>query len=355
MIRTDYALPIKLAVLAVALVWSCRASAQDAPPPGVQVQNSGSVVGQSAKVNFTGSAVTSVVKSGGVTTVTLTDTTAAGGTTAIQDEGSALTSRATLNFTGAGVSCADNAGSTRTDCTIAGGGGSAPTYIGDFGINPNWEQIRSCTSNNTNAGSVVCTGIDPPSSTGTAGNGSAASGHFYWSHQTTATIGNAAGYLFAGSPSVSQGNARVRFKVLAYTDSATTSRRYWFAVASASLSATSATIASAANTNVHVGIAYDSAVSANWLCCAGNGTNKSCVDSGLAYAANTLVLLDADNTTSGTLTCKVTPFGGSTTTTTNSATAPTTSTALYSYNLSGTALAASAIQIRYAWWQLITR
>lgn len=41
----------------------------------------------------------------------------------VQDEGSGLTQRATVNFTGAGVSCADNAGSSRTDCTITGSGG----------------------------------------------------------------------------------------------------------------------------------------------------------------------------------------------------------------------------------------
>jgi hypothetical protein len=38
----------------------------------------------------------------------------------IQDEGTGLTRRQTLNFTGAGVTCADNAGSTRTDCTVSG-------------------------------------------------------------------------------------------------------------------------------------------------------------------------------------------------------------------------------------------
>lgn len=42
----------------------------------------------------------------------------------IQDEGTGLTQRSTLNFTGAGVSCTDNAGASRTDCTIAGGGSS---------------------------------------------------------------------------------------------------------------------------------------------------------------------------------------------------------------------------------------
>jgi hypothetical protein len=44
-------------------------------------------------------------------------------TKTIQDEGTPLTQRATLNFTGGGVACVDNAGQSRTDCTISGGGG----------------------------------------------------------------------------------------------------------------------------------------------------------------------------------------------------------------------------------------
>ena len=49
---------------------------------------------------------------------------AAGGAYAtVQDEGTSLTQRATLNFIGTAISCVDNAGSTRTDCTITGGGG----------------------------------------------------------------------------------------------------------------------------------------------------------------------------------------------------------------------------------------
>jgi len=55
----------------------------------------------------------------------------------IQDEASALTKRAILNFIGAGVTCVDNAGSTRTDCTIPGGVSSwsdltAPTAATTF-------------------------------------------------------------------------------------------------------------------------------------------------------------------------------------------------------------------------------
>lgn len=47
----------------------------------------------------------------------------------IQDEGSNLTQRANLNFTGAGVTCTDNAGASRTDCTISGGGGGGITNL----------------------------------------------------------------------------------------------------------------------------------------------------------------------------------------------------------------------------------
>lgn len=37
----------------------------------------------------------------------------------VQDEGSALTLRQTVNFAGGGIACADNAGSSRTDCSVA--------------------------------------------------------------------------------------------------------------------------------------------------------------------------------------------------------------------------------------------
>lgn len=50
---------------------------------------------------------------------------AGSGYNTVQNGGSGLTQRNTLNFTGLGVTCADNAGSTRTDCTIPGGGTGA--------------------------------------------------------------------------------------------------------------------------------------------------------------------------------------------------------------------------------------
>ena len=55
-----------------------------------------------------------------------------GGYATIQDEGTSLTQRSILNFTGAGVTCVDNAGSSRTDCTIGGGGGGYWTQSGSL-------------------------------------------------------------------------------------------------------------------------------------------------------------------------------------------------------------------------------
>jgi Pectate lyase superfamily protein len=46
----------------------------------------------------------------------------------IQDEATSLTQRATVNFTGAGVTCADDAGNSRTNCTISGSGDAGLVY-----------------------------------------------------------------------------------------------------------------------------------------------------------------------------------------------------------------------------------
>lgn len=68
---------------------------------------------------------TNLTLSGG----TLTASGGASGYATVQDEGSGLTQRATINFTGSGVSCVDNGGSTRTDCTISGGGSGGLTLV----------------------------------------------------------------------------------------------------------------------------------------------------------------------------------------------------------------------------------
>ena len=47
----------------------------------------------------------------------------------VQDEGSSVTQRATLNFAGSGVTCAD--ATTKTTCTISGGGAAAVTDLTD--------------------------------------------------------------------------------------------------------------------------------------------------------------------------------------------------------------------------------
>ncbi len=67
------------------------------------------------------------------------DTTSSGGGgdsgyDTIQDEGVAVTQRNTINFIGAGVTAVDNAGQTRTDVTISGGGATALNDLTDVTI-----------------------------------------------------------------------------------------------------------------------------------------------------------------------------------------------------------------------------
>lgn len=67
---------------------------------------------------------------------TSTIITSGSGYSTVQDETTPLTQRTSINFTGAGVSCADNAGTSATDCTISGGGGASQwiTYGGSGNI-----------------------------------------------------------------------------------------------------------------------------------------------------------------------------------------------------------------------------
>lgn len=50
-----------------------------------------------------------------------------GGYNLVQDEGVDLTKRTTIDFTGAGVTCADTG--SKTQCTIAGGGGASQSPL----------------------------------------------------------------------------------------------------------------------------------------------------------------------------------------------------------------------------------
>lgn len=55
---------------------------------------------------------------------TLNASAGTGGYATVQEEGSDLTQRTKLNFIGSAVTCVDDAGNTRTNCTVTGGGSS---------------------------------------------------------------------------------------------------------------------------------------------------------------------------------------------------------------------------------------
>lgn len=85
-------------------------------------------------------------------------TVSGGGYATVQDEGSGLTQRTTLNFTGTGVSCADNAGSTRTDCTINSGAATAGGSPGNVQYNSGGSIVGASAFNVWTSSIVVSTG-----------------------------------------------------------------------------------------------------------------------------------------------------------------------------------------------------
>lgn len=85
-------------------------------------------------------------------------TSSGGGYATVQDEASNLTQRTTLNFTGTGVSCADNAGSSRTDCTINSGAATAGGVPGNVQINVAGSIVGASSFNVWPSSIVVSTG-----------------------------------------------------------------------------------------------------------------------------------------------------------------------------------------------------
>lgn len=79
---------------------------------------------------------------------------------------------------------------------------------------------------------------------------------------------------------------RPNFGAFIRTDSAITNRRIWVGLAESTL-ATLAQAASGSSSIDFVAYSYDSAVSANWWLCSGDGTNYSCTDTGTVVAVST--------------------------------------------------------------------
>lgn len=81
----------------------------------------GTNAGRYRSVKFTNGSTTN----NGDGSVTVSTGGGVSGYATIQDEGTPLTQESTVNFIGTPITCVDNAGATRTDCTITGTGGSS--------------------------------------------------------------------------------------------------------------------------------------------------------------------------------------------------------------------------------------
>lgn len=100
---------------------------------------------------------------------------ASGAYATVQDEASSLTQRSTLNFTGAGISCVDNAGASRTDCTVAGGSGSPSGTAGSIQYNDGAGAFAGSTHVSIDGGYLLLENAAEP--------GDAPEGIYMWSEQ----------------------------------------------------------------------------------------------------------------------------------------------------------------------------
>lgn len=147
-------------------------------------------------------------------------------------------------------------------------------------------------------------------STPTAGTGFAytvITSRFYIRYSTTSTINNSNG--ITGPLAETRPEYRPKYSTLIRTGLGITNRRIWIGLSSASLSSlvTDTTTANASGITF-VGIAYDTGGTGNitdWLCCSGDGSNYSCITTGVTVAGATDYTMEVDWSSSGTLTCSV--------------------------------------------------
>ncbi|MGH9649597.1 MAG: hypothetical protein ACRD3I_03900, partial [Terriglobales bacterium] len=117
-------------------------------------------------INFTGAGVACTDNAGNTRTdCTITGVAGAAYAT-VQEEGAALTQRATVNFIGSAITCVDNAGLTKTDCTVTGGGAGSQHQVNAVNLTANdpvnFQNAGVLTWSNPSAGNVqVALGIVP--------------------------------------------------------------------------------------------------------------------------------------------------------------------------------------------------
>jgi hypothetical protein len=136
----------------------------------LQTQNAGTPLGAATTINCSGSSTCTLA--GGVLSISSPSSSSGGGGggyATIQDEAGALTQRTVVNFTGAGVACVDNAGSTRTDCTIASAGIAPAGSASSVQFNAGGGSLGAAANVLVTGGNLQLSDTTLPSSTPSSG------------------------------------------------------------------------------------------------------------------------------------------------------------------------------------------
>jgi hypothetical protein len=199
-------------------------------------------------------------------------------------------------------------------------GATSPEWAAPSGWRGGGRSFHQCQPVTTVGTTFACNGPTVQSVTAAATNANPQSTRYYIQWGTSSVSGNAAGQ------NASNVYTRPGYRPIYYartrTEATISLRRQWHGLVESTIAALpvrSSGAGAAASAIDFVAIGFDTAVSANWHCCAGDGTNYSCSDVGTSVAANTDYTVSLDWKTAGTLICNVN--GTSVSKTTNLSTA----------------------------------
>jgi hypothetical protein len=214
-------------------------------------------------------------------------------------DGTAHTLRANINNVNQFVAAAPTAG-TSGQVLTATSPGAAWQNAGqiDYATGRRWGSVymvNPAASGGSGAAAFSQWGMQAPAVALPNGGSNTAGKYRNWTYiATAATNGSVAGINGPYTETQTFFQPVITFSAGSFSVSAMTAQRLVFALASGDPSGLTAAAGPTASGLSFIGIWADSAVSANWKVCSGDGTNYSCTDTGVAYANDVTIRVKLD-------------------------------------------------------------
>ena len=187
---------------------------------------------------------------------------------------------------------------------VASGTGTAPHAV----LNRRMGVAQPLTTTGTTFTNYGMSAFGAASGTATAQAALGAANRMYLRWATGAVLNNTGG-ITAGPFLETRGGFAPKFTAIIRTDSAITTRRIYAGLSEATIATlVTNTAGTTASTTDFMAIGYDTNGNGNttdWLCCSGDGTDYSCVTTGVTVAVSTEYTISVDYSAGSPLVCTV--------------------------------------------------